>query len=265
MEISVVVITEMRRPKELLSCLQSAISQSNVNEIVIVSDTPPEDDNIRYMCEIAAYEGVTVVFHKCENVSAAHLRSRGASVARNEYVLFLDDDTVMLTPLIVTHLVKAFPFLAFGYQDVFNVNGYTDWSPSKFSLEDFLTLKRPDFRGIRYDLRMWRRYDQDFLAMIPYGSGCVVMRRDDAIEAWEETAKIFGKDTPGEDLYASLLLAEKYGKPGLFSSQSFVYHQRMMMQGRHWNDPHPRILLEKVAAAEERYEKLTREEILVWC
>ena len=91
-----VVITTHKRPPELVErAIQSVVAQTHKElEIIVVDDSPEDYENragVKKMVATYATKSVTYIAHgECMGACAA--RNTGLSVAKGEYIGFLDDD-----------------------------------------------------------------------------------------------------------------------------------------------------------------------------
>ena len=94
--VTVIITTCRRTPDVVERAIRSVIAQtSNDWELLIVDDSPEtygKRDTVRQMISrYAAYHPITYIANE-SNLGACYSRNRGLSMAKGEYVAFLDDD-----------------------------------------------------------------------------------------------------------------------------------------------------------------------------
>lgn len=85
-----VVIPTFQRPDQLVTAIKSVTSQTLQPVEILISDNDP-DESVRQVCRDLGIP--LVVYLNSSNIKgASHARNAGASIARGEWLAFLDDD-----------------------------------------------------------------------------------------------------------------------------------------------------------------------------
>lgn len=97
METSIVIITWNQKEK-LTKCLETLINNCNMdNSEIIIIDNNSNDGTKEFL--ISEYSGYTLIFNE-SNLGVAKARNTGLKLANGKYIVFLDDDTIILNDFI---------------------------------------------------------------------------------------------------------------------------------------------------------------------
>lgn len=88
-----ILILNYNGREHIESCLTSILAFTDVPYDVIVIDNGSTDGSVEYLREVE-FDGMTLV-ENAENLGCPAARAQGMTLARGEYVLFLDNDTVV--------------------------------------------------------------------------------------------------------------------------------------------------------------------------
>lgn len=91
LKFSIVIITS-KRAQKLVACLNSILNQKPCDEIVVVVNG--EDSKTNYLLSNKYSEKVKIISLK-SHVTPAHARNIAIKSSRFDYILFLDDDTIL--------------------------------------------------------------------------------------------------------------------------------------------------------------------------
>jgi len=104
-KLSIVILTYNRKDK-VLRCIDSCI-QSNItckSEIIVIDNH--STDGTRELIESKYFKDVNYYYMDC-NLGAPQGRNKGFSLAKGEYVLFLDDDIYFKSNSVIDSLLKV--------------------------------------------------------------------------------------------------------------------------------------------------------------
>jgi glycosyltransferase involved in cell wall biosynthesis len=102
-----VIIATRNRAQPLANCLRTLDEQTMLPDEVLIIDAS-DDGQTREVVETHSTTGpYRLCYHKAEQRSSAFQRNQGASVAKGELFLFLDDD-VLLEPDFLKELITVF-------------------------------------------------------------------------------------------------------------------------------------------------------------
>ena len=171
----------------LEEAIESVLDQTFSDyEIIVVNDGSPEDDFVF----LEKYKD-KIVYHKTINKGPAHARNYGISVARGEYLAFLDSDDLWLKE----KLKKQVKLM-----DTYNLV----WSHTKYSVFDevedktqrvYLEIQNEDFKGNVFP---------KCLTKLNIGTPCVMVRTSYIIN--NEHIRFSEKMRFGQDGYFWILI-----------------------------------------------------------
>jgi glycosyltransferase involved in cell wall biosynthesis len=167
------VVPTRNRAHTLSLVAESFYAQDVVDEIIYVDDAG-EDGTPQLIAELTArFPGVNTVFlRNAERRGAADCRNRGAAIARNEYILFCDDDEMLEPAYARTCLSKLLSAGAGAVSGrrVYMRNGET----SQAALRRFGSGMRPGppYRALLCEHVAGARFDGDI--EVPFANAVII-------------------------------------------------------------------------------------------
>ena len=123
-----VVIPLYNGEKYIEGCLNSLIKQDFEDIEIIVIDDSSNDNSYRILSEIAKKDHRIKIYHNENNFGVSHTRNFGISVAKGEYIHFVDADDIV-KPGLYTYMNEIlkndeYDFVRFDYDFLDNDNSY---------------------------------------------------------------------------------------------------------------------------------------------
>lgn len=238
-----VVIPVYNTASFLRACVKSVQNQTNANLEIILVDDGSTDSSEKICDDLAQKDNRIQVFHQ-ENQGAAAARNFGLSIAKGEYIIFLDSDDYWKNKCVLTEIRQL--IIEKGNPEIV-LTGYETYNLKTGERRNY-ALKNLDFKDLD-DLKIQLLKKRMF-----YNSPCTkVIRRDFLLEN-----KILFPNLKSEDLTWCREVLTSATEIAIYSGPLIVYQiARKGSSTSTFNVKHCRDILQQFMVDEESLDELS--------